>query len=63
MIMKCDLHTNAFSNNRFVTATDLIGVMISFGSLFLSFSLLRSRYLSHAWKFILSPVYIKHVEF
>ena len=63
MIMKCDLQMNAFSNGRLTIARDLMGVMISFSSLSLSFSLLRSRSLSHAWTFILSTVHIKHVEF
>ena len=43
MIMTCDLHMNAFSNDRFIMASDLIGVMISFSSFSLGFSLLRSR--------------------
>ena len=28
MIMKCDLHMNVFSNDRFIRARDLIGVII-----------------------------------
>ena len=43
MVMKRDLHMSAFSNGRLTIARDLIGVMISFSSLSLSFSLLRSR--------------------
>ena len=43
VIMTCDLHMNAFCNDRFIMASDLIGVMISFSSFSLGFSLLRSR--------------------
>ena len=72
MIMKCDLHVNAFSNDRFIMARALD--RIHYPLLVLAHSLLvlvsfaaaragaRNALRPLAWTFILSPVHIKNVE-